>query len=80
MLDYTKQQEIVTYKNTVIVNTHTKINKDKICIGFVGAGNFATGILLPIIKRNNDKFYLKTIVNFSRVIRHITQRIYSKQK
>ena len=65
MLDYTKQQEIVTHKNAVIVNTHTKINKNKICIGFVGAGNFATGILLPIIKRNNDKFYLKTIVNSS---------------
>ncbi len=65
ILDYTKQQEIDTDKNAVIVNTHTKINKDKICIGFIGAGNFATGVLLPIIKHNNDKFYLKTIVNSS---------------
>ena len=41
------------------------LKKDIIKIGLLGAGNFAMGVLLPIISSHKDKFYLKTIVNRS---------------
>lgn len=41
------------------------IGKDIVIIGLIGAGNFATSTLLPIIADHPDKFFLKTIVNRS---------------
>jgi len=38
---------------------------DKISIGLIGAGSFATGTLLPIIDKHSDKFHLKSIQNSS---------------
>ncbi|MFA6127033.1 MAG: bi-domain-containing oxidoreductase [Bacteroidales bacterium] len=47
----------------IVVNVPKRIKKEKICIGLIGAGSFATSTLLPIILDNSDKFQLKTIVN-----------------
>ncbi len=38
-------------------------NKQLINIGLIGAGGFATGVLLPIIASMKDKFMIKTIAN-----------------
>ena len=50
---------------TVVVNEHKIVNKDRITIGLIGAGNFAKNFLLPIVNTNPDKFYLKAVVNRS---------------
>lgn len=41
------------------------VSHKTITIGLIGAGNFATGTLLPIIADLPEKYYLKTIVNRS---------------
>ena len=52
-------------KTNVVLKDHKPISSDKICIGLVGVGSFATSMLLPIITSNPQMFYLKTIVNRS---------------
>lgn len=47
----------------IIINSAVKHKRDKVIIGLIGAGNFASSTLLPIIFENSDKFYLKTVVN-----------------
>jgi predicted dehydrogenase len=41
------------------------LGKDVVTIGLIGAGSFATTMLLPIIASHPDKYHLKTIVNRS---------------
>lgn len=41
------------------------VSKEIINIGLIGAGSFATSVLLPIIKEQSNKYRLKTIVNRS---------------
>ena len=47
------------------MSEHKPINKNVLTIGLIGAGSFATTMLLPIIAAHPDKFHLKTIVNRS---------------
>lgn len=49
----------------IVINPTKNYNKDKISIGLIGAGSFASNTLLPIIYENRSKFYLKTVVNSS---------------
>lgn len=56
--DVDKKQE-----PTVLLPNHSRVEKNKVCIGLIGAGAFATNMLLPIIAENQDKYYLKTIAN-----------------
>lgn len=62
ILDYTDIESDKEQK-TIIVREYQPINKERITIGLIGAGGFATGTLLPIIYNNDNKFRLKTIVN-----------------
>jgi predicted dehydrogenase/threonine dehydrogenase-like Zn-dependent dehydrogenase len=48
-------------KQPIIVNPPKAVGNEKIRIGLIGAGGFATGTLLPIINKHNDKFYLKAV-------------------
>lgn len=41
------------------------LSKDIVTIGLIGAGSFATTMLLPIIAAHPEKYHLKTIVNRS---------------
>ncbi len=41
------------------------LGKDVVTIGLIGAGSFATTMLLPIIAAHPEKYHLKTIVNRS---------------
>lgn len=51
---------------TVFLTGTAKVSRnDKISIGLIGAGSFATSTLLPIIHKHSDKFYLKSIQNSS---------------
>ena len=50
-------------ESLIQVNVGKKTNKKRICVGFIGAGNFAASDLLPIIYRYSKKFRLKYIVN-----------------
>jgi predicted dehydrogenase/threonine dehydrogenase-like Zn-dependent dehydrogenase len=52
------QLSFITCKKNIVGN-------HKISIGLIGAGSFATSTLLPIIHKNSDKFYLKSIQNSS---------------
>lgn len=64
ILDYGyKPEEQKESVRTIVINEHKVINKDRITIGLIGAGNFAKNFLLPIVNTNPDKFYLKTVVN-----------------
>jgi len=62
-LKYNNHNEVK--EEPILISKPKSINKERICIGLIGAGSFATAVLLPIIKDNRDKFYLKTIVNRS---------------
>lgn len=62
ILEY-KADEIKKRESTILLTNHSPLNKNKVCIGLIGAGAFATNMLLPIISENSDKFYLKTIAN-----------------
>jgi predicted dehydrogenase/threonine dehydrogenase-like Zn-dependent dehydrogenase len=48
-----------------LIGTAKVSRNDKIRIGLIGAGSFATSTLLPIIHKHSDKFYLKSIQNSS---------------
>lgn len=64
---------LLSYKSENLENNQTifltgtaKVSRnDKISIGLIGAGSFATSTLLPIIHKHSDKFYLKSIQNSS---------------
>ena len=64
ILDYSYNEENKE-NSSLQLQANKKIDKDKICIGLIGSGSFASGTLLPIINDNKNKFYLKTIVNRS---------------
>lgn len=49
----------------IVVYPPKNVSNKKISIGLIGAGGFATGTLLPIIHKHDDKFYLKAIHNSS---------------
>lgn len=80
ILDYTKTEETTQNKTTVQIGVSHKINSDKICIGLIGAGNFATGILLPIIKQNKEKYNLKTVVDLSGEKAYNTANLFEAEK
>lgn len=48
-----------------LTSTVKASRNDKISIGLIGAGSFATSTLLPIIHKHSDKFCLKSIQNSS---------------
>lgn len=52
-------------QTTFLTGTAKVSRNDKISIGLIGAGSFATSTLLPIIHKHSDKFYLKSIQNSS---------------
>jgi predicted dehydrogenase/threonine dehydrogenase-like Zn-dependent dehydrogenase len=64
---------LLSYKSENQENSTTRFftgtsiasRREKISIGLIGAGNFATSTLLPIIHKHSDKFYLKSIYNSS---------------
>lgn len=55
----------VNSSSTVIIkqDLHPSKKVSPIQIGLIGAGGFASGVLLPIIKSMQDKFQIKTIAN-----------------
>jgi len=57
------ESDISFVQKPITINPPLKHKRDKVSIGLIGAGSFASGTLLPIIYENNDKFYLKTVVN-----------------
>ena len=63
ILEYNSKNVENNSKTTVELIKHNQLKKDRICIGLIGAGSFATNMLLPIIADNHDLFYLKTIAN-----------------
>ncbi len=63
ILDYRLIQEDSEARKSIKVNDPRPVTNRRICVGFIGAGSFAANVLLPIIRENNSKFYLKTIVN-----------------
>ena len=66
ILDYgTAEDEIEQSQNQVLVSNSKPVGKNVITVGLIGAGSFATSMLLPIISSHPDKFHLKTIVNRS---------------
>lgn len=66
ILDYgVKIGERLEFAQPIVLSPGKSLNKEIIKIGLIGAGSFATGVLLPIIAAHPDKFYLKTIVNRS---------------
>lgn len=80
ILDYTKIETTTQKKTTVQIGVSHKTNSDKIYLGLIGAGSFATGVLLPIIKQNEDKFYLKTVVDLSGEKAYNTASLYKAEK
>jgi predicted dehydrogenase/threonine dehydrogenase-like Zn-dependent dehydrogenase len=64
-LDYTKLCNKSDTNLPIPIAKPIKQYKDRICIGLIGAGSFATNTLLPIIHDYEDLFYIKTIVNNS---------------
>jgi len=64
LLSY-KSENQENNQTTFITGTAKVIRNDKIRIGLIGAGSFATSTLLPIIHKHSDKFYLKSIQNSS---------------
>ncbi len=78
-LSYTSEN----YENdsgTFILRTVSAIQNDKIRIGLIGAGGFATSTLLPIIYKHSDKFYLKSIQNSSGTNALNAARIFKAEK
>jgi predicted dehydrogenase/threonine dehydrogenase-like Zn-dependent dehydrogenase len=64
LLSYkTENQE--NNQTTFFTGTAKVSRNEKIRIGLIGAGSFATSTLLPIIHKHSDKFYLKSIQNSS---------------
>ena len=64
LLSY-KSENQENNQTTFLTGTAKVIRDDKIGIGLIGAGSFATSTLLPIIHKHSDKFYLKSIQNSS---------------
>ena len=62
LIDYTDLHSEGS-NEAVRVHEYLPVKGDRITIGLIGAGGFATGTLLPIIYNNDNKFRLKTIVN-----------------
>ena len=52
----------ISEEGPIQVNSN-RITKDKITIGLIGAGSFATNTLLPILQKHSDKFLIKAIYN-----------------
>lgn len=65
ILDYGLGESKIDDSIPIQLSEHKPINKNALTIGLIGAGSFATTILLPIIAAHPDKFHLKTIVNRS---------------
>lgn len=65
ILDYGVSKQNGEEVERVQLTKHRTIDKKIVTIGLIGAGSFATTMLLPIIASHSDKFYLKTIVNRS---------------
>ena len=66
ILDYGVKQVLPNKQSKQIILIEHKSTNDRIInIGLIGAGSFATTMLLPIIAGHPDKFKLKTIVNRS---------------
>jgi len=63
ILDYGRTNIETAVRAPIIVNDHLPLKNNRICLGLIGSGSFAENVLLPIIKENGSKFYLKTIVN-----------------
>lgn len=62
ILEYEKS-DAKSELQAIVINPARKHIQDRISIGLIGAGSFASNTLLPIIYENSDKFYLKTVVN-----------------
>ena len=65
ILDYGLGESKIDDSIPIQLSEHKPINKNVLTIGLIGAGSFATTMLLPIIAAHPDKFHLKTIVNRS---------------
>lgn len=65
ILDYGVSKQNGEETERVLLTEHKAFDKKIITIGLIGAGSFATTMLLPIIASHFDKFHLKTIVNRS---------------
>jgi predicted dehydrogenase len=63
ILKYDSKTNKENINNPIIISTPKKLKGERIVIGLIGSGSFATNTLLPIIYENSDKFHLKTIVN-----------------
>ncbi len=57
LLDY---GEAVVERRPLVSNSRTTHNSDTIAIGFLGAGNFSTGVLMPALQGNKD-FHLQSL-------------------
>lgn len=65
ILDYGVSKQKGEEDERVQLTEHKAIDKNVVTIGLIGAGSFATTMLLPIIAEHSDKFRIKTIVNRS---------------
>ena len=52
--------EAVVERRLLVSNSRTTHNSDTITIGFLGAGNFSTGVLMPALQGNKD-FHLQSL-------------------
>lgn len=57
--------EVESTSNQVTLAEPKALGKDIVSIGLIGAGSFATTMLLPIITAHPERYHLKTIVNRS---------------
>lgn len=65
ILDYSISESKKAESGQIQLSEYKSIGKDVVTIGLIGAGSFATTMLLPIIAAHPEKFHLKTIVNRS---------------
>jgi predicted dehydrogenase len=65
IIDYGVDNEKTVDNNPIKLAAAKPVNKSIIKIGLIGAGSFATTVLLPIIAAHPEKYQLTTIVNRS---------------
>ena len=65
ILDYDAENKNEETQGRLSIKETSAHSKEIVTIGLIGAGSFATTMLLPIIASHPDKYHLKTIVNRS---------------
>ena len=67
IIEYPQAEEMAPKASKIRLRSSAPLKSDTVVVGLIGAGSFATSILLPIIKAHPDKYVLKTIINRSGV-------------